>query len=89
MSVIFDRDARFTLRFWKGLQEALGIIVQLSTTFHPQQTDGQLERAIQVSEDMLRACVFNFGGSWEDHLFLVEFAYNNSYRTKAMWIPLS
>ncbi|XP_070050125.1 uncharacterized protein [Nicotiana tomentosiformis] len=52
--------------------------VNLSTTFHPQ-TDGQAERTIQTLEDMLRACVLNFKGRWDDHLPLIEFAYNNSF----------
>jgi len=50
----------------------------LSTAFHPQ-TDGQSERTIQTLEDMLRACVLEYGGSWDDHLPMIEFAYNNSY----------
>ncbi|KAD3336890.1 hypothetical protein E3N88_32409 [Mikania micrantha] len=48
--------------------------------YHPQ-TDGQSERTIQTLEDMLRACVIDFGNSWETHLPLVEFSYNNSYHT--------
>ena len=51
----------------------------MSTTFHPQ-TDGQSERTIQVLEDMLQACVLDHKGSWEEHLPLVEFAYNNNYQ---------
>ena len=51
----------------------------MSIAFHPHM-DGQSERTIQVLEDMLRACVLNFKGSWEEHLPLVEFAYNNSYQ---------
>ena len=47
---------------------------------HPQ-TDGQSERAIQILEDMLRACVFDFGGNWEKYVPLVEFAYNNNYQS--------
>ena len=31
-------------------------------------------------EDMLRACVIGFKGSWDTHLSLMEFAYNNSYQ---------
>ncbi|GJT32841.1 putative reverse transcriptase domain-containing protein [Tanacetum coccineum] len=42
-------------------------------------TDGQSEHTIQTLEDMLRACVLDFGGSWDVHLPLVEFSYNNSY----------
>ncbi|GJR41574.1 putative reverse transcriptase domain-containing protein [Tanacetum coccineum] len=43
--------------------------------------DGQSERTIQTLEDMLRACVLDFGGSWDVHLLLVEFSYNNSYHS--------
>ncbi|GJS69995.1 putative reverse transcriptase domain-containing protein [Tanacetum coccineum] len=50
----------------------------MSTTYHPE-TDGQSERTIQTLEDMLRACVIDFGKGWERHLPLVEFSYNNSY----------
>ncbi|KAG8480865.1 hypothetical protein CXB51_025483 [Gossypium anomalum] len=76
--IISDRDPRFTSRFWKKLHEALGTRLNFSTVFHPQ-TDGQSERVIQILEDMLRGCVIDFRGSWEDYLPLAEFAYNNSY----------
>ena len=58
----------------------MGARLDLSTTYHPQ-TDGQTERVNQILEDMLRACVLDLGGSWEEHLPLVEFAYNNSYHS--------
>ena len=58
----------------------------MSTTFHPQ-TDGQSEMTIQVLEDMLRACVLDLKGSWEEHLPLVEFAYNNSYQASIQMSP--
>jgi len=54
--------------------------------YHPQ-TDGQSERTIQTLEDMLRACVLDFSGSWEEHLPLVEFAYNNSYHSSIGMAP--
>ncbi|GJX10010.1 putative reverse transcriptase domain-containing protein [Tanacetum coccineum] len=50
----------------------------MSTAYHPQN-DGQSERTIQTLEDMLRACVLDFRGSWDVHLPLFEFSYNNSY----------
>ncbi|GJY43247.1 putative reverse transcriptase domain-containing protein [Tanacetum coccineum] len=50
----------------------------MSTAYHPE-TNGQSEHTIQTLEDMLRACVMDFGGSWDTHLQLVEFSYNNSY----------
>ncbi|GJZ53184.1 putative reverse transcriptase domain-containing protein [Tanacetum coccineum] len=60
VSIISDRDSKFTSYFWKSLNEALGTQLDMSTVFHPQ-TDGQSERAIQTLEDMLRACVIDFG----------------------------
>ncbi|GKE00506.1 putative reverse transcriptase domain-containing protein, partial [Tanacetum coccineum] len=51
---------------------ALGTRLDLSTAYHPQM-DGQSERTIQTLEDMLRACVIDFGGSWDVHLPLAEF----------------
>ncbi|GJU28218.1 putative reverse transcriptase domain-containing protein [Tanacetum coccineum] len=44
-------------------------------------TDGQIEHTIRTLEDMLRACVIDFGGSWDVHLPLAEFSYNNSYHS--------
>ena len=86
LSIISDRDPRFTSRFWKKLQEALGTKLNFSTAFHPQ-TNGQSERVIQVLEDMLRCCVLEFQGSWERYLPLVEFAYNNSYQSSLKMAP--
>ena len=79
VSIVSDRDPRFTSKFWPSLQTALGTRLHFSTAFHPQ-TDGQSERTIQTLEDMLRACVMEFKGSWDTHLALMEFAYNNSYQ---------
>ena len=78
VSIVSDRDPRFTAQFWKSFQKAMGTQLLMSTTFHPQ-TDGQSKWTIQILEDMLRACVLDLKGSWEEHLPLVEFAYNNSY----------
>ena len=85
-SIVSDRDSRFASRFWTSLQEALGTKISMSTAYHPQ-SDGQTERTIQTLEDMLRACVLDFGGSWEEHLHLVEFAYNNSYHSSIGMAP--
>ncbi|GJS78917.1 putative reverse transcriptase domain-containing protein [Tanacetum coccineum] len=68
------------------MQEALGTRLDMSTTYHPQ-TDGQNERTIQNLEDMLRACVLDFGGSWDVHHPLVEFSYNNSYHSSVRCAP--
>ncbi|GJT73314.1 putative reverse transcriptase domain-containing protein [Tanacetum coccineum] len=78
--IISNRDGKFTSHFWKTLNKALGTRLDMSTTYHPQ-TDGQSERTIQMLEDMLRACVLDFGKGWDKHLSLVEFSYNNNYHT--------
>ncbi|GJT08992.1 putative reverse transcriptase domain-containing protein [Tanacetum coccineum] len=56
ISIISDRDSRFTSRFWQSMQEELGTRLDMSTAYHPQ-TDGHSEHTIQTLEDMLRACV--------------------------------
>ncbi|GKD78337.1 putative reverse transcriptase domain-containing protein, partial [Tanacetum coccineum] len=86
VSIICDRDPRFSSNFWKSLQKALGTSLDMSTAYHPE-TDGQSERTIQTLEDMLRACVIDFGKGWVDHLSLVEFSYNNSYHASIKAAP--
>ncbi|GJT39842.1 putative reverse transcriptase domain-containing protein [Tanacetum coccineum] len=78
VSIICDRDPRFASNLWRSLQKALSTNLDMSTVYHPQ-TDGQSERTIQTLEDMLCACVIDFGNGWVKHLPLVEFSYNNSY----------
>ncbi|GJW95995.1 putative reverse transcriptase domain-containing protein [Tanacetum coccineum] len=60
VSIICDRDSKFTSNFWRSFQKALGTNLSMSTAYHPQ-TDRQSERTIQTLEDMLRACVIDFG----------------------------
>jgi transposase InsO family protein len=86
ISIISDRDSRFTSRFWQSLQKALGTRLDMSTAYHPQ-TDGQSERTIQTLEDMLRACVIDFGKGWDKHLPLAEFSYNNNYHASIKAAP--
>ena len=73
ISIVLDRDLRFTSHFWESLQKAMGIRLHFSIAFHPQ-TDGQSERTIQTLEDMMRASVFEFQGNRDGHLPLIEFA---------------
>ena len=76
----------FTAHFWKSFQKAKGTRLMMSTAFHPQ-TDGQFERTIHVLKNMLRACFLDHKGSWEEHLLLVEFSYNNSYQASIQMAP--
>ncbi|KAF3671894.1 hypothetical protein FXO37_07780 [Capsicum annuum] len=85
LSIISDRGTQFTSHFWKAFQKGLGTQVHLSTAFYPQ-TDDQAERTIQTLEDMLRECAIDFKKSWDDHLPLIEFAYNNSITPVFRWL---
>ncbi|GJZ35788.1 putative reverse transcriptase domain-containing protein, partial [Tanacetum coccineum] len=86
VSIICDRDGRFTSNFWRSFQKALGIDLSMSTTYHPE-TDGQSERTIQTLEEMLRACVIDFEKGWVKHFPLAEFSYNNSYHASIKAAP--
>nr|GEV63265.1 hypothetical protein [Tanacetum cinerariifolium] len=86
VSIIYDRGPRFSSNFWKSLQKDLGTNLDMSIAYHPE-TDGQSERTIQTLEDMLRACVINFGNGWVKHFPLVEFSYNNSYHASIKVAP--
>ncbi|GJU99227.1 putative reverse transcriptase domain-containing protein [Tanacetum coccineum] len=67
-------------------QKPSGTRLDMSTAYH-RETDGQSERTIQTLDDMLRACVLDFGKGWDRHLPLVEFSYNNSYHTSIKAAP--
>jgi hypothetical protein len=76
VSIISDRDPRFTSRLWPSLNEHWGQL-NVSTTFHPQ-TDGQSGRTIQTLKDLLGSCLLEFRGNWEDLLPFMEFTYYNN-----------
>ncbi|GJQ93553.1 putative reverse transcriptase domain-containing protein [Tanacetum coccineum] len=65
VSIICDRDGRFTSNFWRSFQKALGTDLSMITAYHPE-TDGQSERTIQTIEDMLRARVIDFEKAAQD-----------------------
>ncbi|GJW73258.1 putative reverse transcriptase domain-containing protein [Tanacetum coccineum] len=71
VSIICDRDPRFTSNFWRSLQKALGMNLDMSIAYHPQ-TDGQSEITFQTLKDMLRACMIDFGHGWVKHLPLAK-----------------
>jgi hypothetical protein len=84
--IVSDRGSVFTSAFWGKLHAALGSQLDFSTPYHPQ-TGGQTERTNQILEDMLQACALDFGGSWDEHLPLAEFSYNNSYQSSLKAAP--
>jgi hypothetical protein len=85
-TIVSDRGSQFVARFWEQLHASLGTHLIRSSAYHPQ-TDGQTERVNQVLEDMLRACVLDHQGSWDQCLPLAEFSYNNSYQESIRMAP--
>ncbi|GJS87028.1 putative reverse transcriptase domain-containing protein [Tanacetum coccineum] len=81
-----DSMEKLTRQYLKEVVTRNGTQIDMSMAYHPQ-TDGQSKRTIQTLEDMLHACVINFGKSWDRHLPFVEFSYNNSYHTSIKAVP--
>nr|GFA51033.1 hypothetical protein [Tanacetum cinerariifolium] len=97
--ILYQKELNMRQRHWLELladynceiryhpkKNALGTQLDISTAYHPE-TDGKSERTIQTLEDMLRACVIDFGKGWQRHLPLVEFSYNNSYHASIKVAP--
>ncbi|GJU90504.1 putative reverse transcriptase domain-containing protein [Tanacetum coccineum] len=79
------------LYWWPNMKayiatKVFGYSISMRSAYH-QKTDGQSERTIQTLEDMLRACVIDFGKGWVKHLPLAEFSYNNSYHASIKAAP--
>jgi transposase InsO family protein len=86
LSLVSDRDARFTSHFWRALNRILGTKLAMSSAYHPQ-TDGQTERANRTIKEMLRAYVNAQQDNWDQHLSLVELAYNDSVNASTGFTP--
>jgi hypothetical protein len=78
-TIISYRGLQFVTRFWEQLHAFLGTRLIHSSAYHPQ-TDGQTKQVNQILEDMLRAYVLEYQGSWDQNLPWAEFSYNNSYQ---------
>jgi transposase InsO family protein len=84
--IISDRGSQFVARFWEQLHVSLGTHLIHSSAYHPQ-TNGQTERVNQILEDMLRACVMEYLGSWDKNLSWAEFSYNSNYQESLKMTP--
>ena len=84
---MFQIEIQGLLLFFRVVCKRPWVLDWISTQLSTPKTDGQFERTIQTLEDMLRACVLDFKGSWFSHLPLVEFSYNNSYRSSIRAAP--
>ncbi|MCO5566563.1 hypothetical protein L7F22_020240 [Adiantum nelumboides] len=51
-TIISDRDAKFTPKFWQAMFQSLGTQLNLSTAYHPE-TNGQTERVNQIDENFI------------------------------------
>lgn len=76
VSMICDRDPRWTSEFWRAVADRLQVRLALSSARHPQH-DGQTEIVNRQLETMLRAYVVEEKASWSDWLLLLEHAYNS------------
>jgi hypothetical protein len=85
-TIISDRGSQFIARFWELLHASLRTHLIHSSAYHPQ-TNGQIERVNQILEDMLRACILEHQGSWDQNLPWAEFSYNNSYQESLKMAP--
>ena len=84
--IISDRDINFTGNFWMDMFKGLGTQLNFISVYHPQ-ADGKTVRVNNILEDMLRMYVMDKYGKWEDHLRLVEFAYNNNFQVSTRMSP--
>jgi hypothetical protein len=85
-TIVSDRDSRFTGNFWRTVFKALGTKLAMSTAYHPQ-TDGQTERANRTLEENLRSYVNSQHDDWDDHLPVIEAAYNNAVNASTGFTP--
>jgi transposase InsO family protein len=85
-TIVYDRGSQFVARFWEQLHASVRTHLIHSLAYHPQ-TNGQTERVNQILEEMLRACVMEYPGSWDKNLPWAEFSYNNSYQESLNMAP--
>jgi hypothetical protein len=83
---ISDQGSQFVALFWEQLHASLRTHLIHSSAYHPQ-IDGQTEQVNPILKDMLRACVLEYQGSWDQNLPLAEFSYNNSYQESLKMAP--
>jgi hypothetical protein len=84
--IVSDRGSQFVAHFWEQLHASLMTHLIHSSAYHPQ-TDGQTERVNQILEDMLRACVMEYPGSWDKNLPWAKFSHNNNYQESLKMAP--
>jgi hypothetical protein len=84
--IISDWGSQFVACFWKQLHASLGTHLIHSPSYH-LKTNDQTEQVNQILEDMLRACVMEYPGSWDKNVLWAEFSYNNRYQESLKMAP--
>jgi hypothetical protein len=84
--IIYDRGSQFVTHFWEQLHASLGTQLIHNSAYHPE-TDCQTGRVNQIIENMLRAYVLEYQGSWNKNVPWAEFSYNNSYQENLKMAP--
>lgn len=85
-TIVSDRDAKFTSKFWQETHRLLGTRLLMSTSFHPQ-TDGATERANKSIGQILRTMVRPDQTNWVEKLPMVEFALNSNISSSTGFAP--
>ena len=75
--MLFDRDGRFCNHFWVALFKNLGTKMDFTSAFHPE-SNGQTEATNSTIMDLLRSYTIDRPANWDQHLPLLQFAYNNT-----------
>lgn len=88
VTIVSDRDSRFTSKVWSELWSLCGTKLGLATAYH-QQTDGQSERQVRTLEESLRCFVNAAGNDWDERLVHAEIAHNTSKHASTGFTPLS
>ena len=74
LSIVSDRDPRFTGRFWTTLFKLVGTELLMTSSYHPQ-TNGQTEMINALLEDYLRHYVTTDQKDWPELLDIAQFRY--------------
>lgn len=86
VDIVSDRGPQFIAKFWRTFCKGLGILVSLSSGYHPQ-TNGQTERVNQSLEQYLRCFTSKLQDNWVENLSWAEFAYNNAWHSSTRMSP--
>jgi hypothetical protein len=84
--IVSDRDSKFVSAFWKASFKDLGTRLAYSSAYHPQ-SDGQTERVNRSMEQVLRGMCLQYGGEWEAHLPMAQFALNAAEHVSTGFAP--